>query len=123
MESEGILIHSRLAGCECDSLYLTNVSQSEALLKSAVVESGLNIMGANFISFSTPTQDAGYTGNITLAESHIAIHTWAEINKVNLQIYVCNYSCDNTEKAQKLFELCCDIFKPTDIKKKEFIGF
>ena len=38
-----------------------------------------------------------------LAESHLAIHTWPEMGSVTVDVYVCNYTTDNTAKAQSLF--------------------
>ncbi len=45
----------------------------------------------------------GVTGAVILAESHLAIHTWPEMGSVTLDVYVCNYTTDNTAKAQALF--------------------
>ncbi len=49
-------------------------------------------------------QPGGITGTILLAESHLAIHTWPERRGVTLDVYVCNFTEDNTGKAEQLFE-------------------
>ena len=49
-------------------------------------------------------QPGGITGTILLAESHLAIHTWPERAGVTLDVYVCNFTADNTGKAEQLFE-------------------
>ena len=38
------------------------------------------------------------------AESHLAIHTWPETGFVSVDVYVCNFSTDNSAKAQQLFD-------------------
>ena len=44
------------------------------------------------------------TGTVLLAESHLAIHTWPESGFVTLDVYVCNYTTDNTDKAKRVFD-------------------
>jgi spermidine synthase len=41
----------------------------------------------------------GVTGTVLLAESHLAIHTWPETGSVTIDVYVCNFSADNSGKA------------------------
>ena len=38
------------------------------------------------------------SGAVLLAESHLAIHTWPERRGVTLDVYVCNFTADNTGK-------------------------
>ena len=54
----------------------------------------------------------GITGTLLLAESHLAIHTWPERNGVTLDVYVCNFTDDNTSKAEQLFEALMLAFRP-----------
>jgi spermidine synthase len=44
------------------------------------------------------------TGTVLLAESHLAIHTWPETGSVTIDVYVCNFSADNSGKARRLME-------------------
>ena len=60
---------------------------------------GLTIVGERFHQF----EPQGVTGAVILAESHLAIHTWPEMGSVTVDVYVCNYTTDNTAKAQALF--------------------
>ena len=57
----------------------------------------------------------GITGVILLAESHIAIHTWPEINYVAIDIFTCG------ERAipQKALEYFKRKFKPKKVDVKE----
>ena len=64
-------------------------------------------------------QPGGITGMVLLAESHVAIHTWPELQAVTLDIYVCNFSRDNTTSAEKILNLLLQAFNPTspDIRR------
>ena len=42
----------------------------------------------------------------------MALHTWPEKNALTLDIYVCNYTTDNEEKAMKLLTYIVETFKP-----------
>lgn len=58
------------------------------------------------------TQTSGVTLTLLLAESHLCLHTWGEYQTVTLDVYVCNFSNENSSKADSLFESCLAIFKP-----------
>ena len=60
-------------------------------------DAGLTVVGERFHQF----EPQGVTGAVILAESHLAIHTWPEIGFVTLDVYVCNYTTDNTAKAER----------------------
>lgn len=75
---------------------------------AATRESGLQCVGDIFHQF----HPQGVTGTVLLAESHLAIHTWPESGFVTLDVYVCNYLADNTQKALRLYSLLKDHFKP-----------
>lgn len=64
-------------------------------------------------------QGGGFTGIISLVESHIAIHTWPELNYLTLDVYLCNYTRDNSEICRKVFREVSEFFKPhTRITRK-----
>ena len=73
--------------------------------------SGLTVAGELFHQFPG---EGGVTGVVVLAESHLSVHTWPERGYVTIDVYVCNYSCNNRGKAQKLFEALIETFKPAD---------
>jgi len=60
----------------------------------------------------------GFTGIVCLVESHIAIHTWPEFGCLTLDVYLCNYSKDNTEDCKKVFDEISKIFQPQKIIKR-----
>src|SRR5439155_1908809 len=59
---------------------------------------------------------AGVTGTVLLAESHLAIHTWPEHGFVTVDVFVCNYTTDNTSKAEKLFQSMEKALRPLESK-------
>ncbi len=64
-------------------------------------------------------QSSGYTISLLLAESHICIHTWAELKSVTLDVYVCNFLQDNSDKANNLLKMCKNLFLPAECDIKE----
>ena len=75
---------------------------------NAATASGLNIVGDVFHQF----QPQGVTGTMLLDESHLAIHTWPEEGFVTVDVYVCNYLADNTQKALNLYAKLKAHFRP-----------
>src|SRR5882672_2843065 len=64
-------------------------------------------------------EGSGFTGAVVLAESHLAIHTWPEKQGLTLDVYVCNYSADNSAKARQLFDTIVGYFQPTEVARQE----
>ncbi|MCL5795296.1 MAG: adenosylmethionine decarboxylase [Patescibacteria group bacterium] len=61
----------------------------------------------------------GFTGIICLSESHIALHTWPEYNCVTLDVFICNYSRDNTQTCRHIFDSIVNLFEPYKVFKVE----
>ncbi|MBC7355166.1 MAG: adenosylmethionine decarboxylase [Desulfomicrobiaceae bacterium] len=105
----GIHLIGDLYDCLGDTRYFYDKQALRALCLHAVKGSGLTAVGDLFHQFGA---DGGVTGAVILAESHLAIHTWPEKRYVTLDVYVCNYSQDNREKAQQLFHHIVETFAP-----------
>lgn len=60
-----------------------------------------------------------YTVAFCLMESHICVHTWPENKNLALDIYLCNYSQDNTLKVRHLAQDYTAFFEAIIIKKTE----
>ena len=84
------------------------------LCLGAVRDATLQPVGELFHTFPAP---GGVTGVVLLAESHLAVHTWPELNAVTLDVYVCNLGTDNTHKAHALIEMLLAAFKPEQVER------
>ena len=105
---EGIHLLGEWYGCPADEPLLTHADALRDLCRRAVDESGLTIVGDRFFQF----EPQGVTGTVLLAESHLAIHTWPEAGFVTVDVYVCNYTTDNTAKAERVFKALEAALKP-----------
>lgn len=64
-------------------------------------------------------ENNSFTVSYCLKESHICIHTWPEIETVTLDVYICNYSQNNTEKVQNISADFINFFSATIRKEIE----
>lgn len=100
---------------ECD--FAINVNKySPEEIKQKIIDmvkySWLNVLESAFFVF----ENNSFSLNIMLSESHICIHTWPEIKYVSLDLFVCNYSRDNSSIAQILFDSICEFFSSKNKK-------
>lgn len=96
---EGVHLLGEWYGCPTDTPQFTQAAALRELCVGAANEAGLTVVGESFYQF----EPQGVTGTVLLAESHIAIHTWPESGFVTVDVYVCNYTTDNTAKAEAVF--------------------
>lgn len=106
----GLHLIGDLSGCRCDPKFLLDGEDFRQKCIDFVNASGLTIMDVSFHQF----EGSGFTGTVVLAESHIALHTWPETSGLTLDVYVCNYSADNSAKARTLFDSIVAYFQPTE---------
>ena len=90
---------------------LTDLNYIKRALISTADKCKATVLGVNFHSFGI---NKGITGVIILAESHISIHTWPEINFVALDVFMCG-NCTATDAVEPLKQF----FKPTKTIIKE----
>ena len=95
----GLHLTADLRDCAARTAALTDVDALRTLCLEAVREAGLTPVGELFHRFPGA---GGGTGVVLLAESHLAVHTWPELNAVTLDVYVCNFGADNTHRAHTL---------------------
>jgi S-adenosylmethionine decarboxylase proenzyme len=111
----GLHILADFHACEGERRLLLDAGALAALCRRACVEAGLVVVTEAFHQFPT----AGATGALVLAESHLAIHTWPELDSVTLDLYVCNYSQDNRVAAEQAYNaLRCEL-KPRRIMRHD----
>lgn len=78
--------HGLLDLYHCDVALLGDAVRLEGLLREAAQRAGATILDAHFHHFG---ENAGVTGVLLLAESHISIHTWPEHRFAALDIFLC----------------------------------
>jgi S-adenosylmethionine decarboxylase proenzyme len=113
---KGLHIIADLYNCPKGDLLHSSAKLRELCVK-ACKDSGLTVLGDHFIQFdgADGVQHGGATGAVVLAESHLAIHTWPERDGATLDVYVCNYTGDNTAKAEAVYKSLIKALKPGDV--------
>ena len=106
---QGLHLTNDLHGCGCAPMLLRDSAELKAACVTFATKAGLTVVGEHFHTFADA---GGVTGVVLLAESHLAIHTWPELNAVTLDVYVCNFAADNSAKARALMEALVALFKP-----------
>ncbi len=116
----GLHLIADLHDCRCAPRFLLDAPGLEAFCVTACTRHGLTVVGRLFHPFRDARgRPAGVTGTVVLAESHLAVHTWPEVAGVTLDVYVCNFSGDNSARAQALFAEVVAAFAPGRLQKKE----
>lgn len=119
---QGLHLIADLYRCDCDPAVLLDRNVLESRCVEFCQEAGLTPLGAYFYQFTYDNGDpAGVTGTVVLAESHVAIHTWPETRAVTLDIYVCNYSRDNSDRARQVYEQLQHLLQPGELMEKDII--
>ncbi|HUQ28753.1 MAG TPA: adenosylmethionine decarboxylase [Usitatibacter sp.] len=113
---KGLHIIADLYNCRKGELLVSSQKLRNLCVK-ACQDVGLTVLGEHFYQFdgADGTQDGGATGAVVLAESHLAIHTWPESDGATLDVYVCNYTSDNTSKAEAVYATLVKALKPADV--------
>ncbi|MGZ5038535.1 MAG: adenosylmethionine decarboxylase [Usitatibacter sp.] len=113
---KGLHIIADLYNCQKGEL-LASSQKLRELCVNACTGVGLTVLGDHFYQFdgADGTQSGGATGAVVLAESHLAIHTWPERDGATLDVYVCNFTADNTDKAEAVYATLIKALKPGDV--------
>jgi len=113
---QGLHLTADLRGCAAGRPVMTDTAALRQLCLDAVAEAGLSAVGELFHRFvPAPGQGhapSGITGVVLLAESHLAVHTWPEIEAATLDVYVCNLGTDNSARAEALMDALAAAFSP-----------
>lgn len=117
---QGLHLTADLRGCDASQPAMTDLDALRRLCLDAVRQAGLQPVGELFHRFppaAGATAQSGITGVVLLAESHLAVHTWPEIDGVTLDVYVCNFGADNTARAHALAERLTATFAPAAVER------
>lgn len=104
----GLHILAEFHDCRGDRRLLHEAGMLAAACRRACMDAGLDVVAAAFHQFP----EAGATGALVLAESHLAVHTWPELDAVTLDLYVCNHSRDNRRAAEAAYRALATAFQP-----------
>lgn len=94
-----------------------SIDEFKKFLSDVLVKYSLHELGSHYYLF----EEGGFTGVVSLMESHVAVHTWPELDYVTLDVYLCNYSRSNEETCREVFAEICEYFNPVSVDKKEII--
>ena len=114
----GLHLTADLHECAAHTAAMTDVDALRALCLDAVREAGLTPVGELFHRFPGA---GGGTGVVLLAESHLAVHTWPELHAVTLDVYVCNFGADNTQRAHVLMDRLLAHFAPGRVARQALL--
>ena len=110
---QGLHLTADLYQCRCDAAWLTDAQRLGDWCLEVVDAVGLDAVNSLFHTFK-PTQEGpgGVTAAVLLAESHVCLHTWPEQRAVTVDVYVCNFTADHTDKARGLMLAMIEHFQP-----------
>ena len=119
---QGLHLTADLRGCALSRPPMTSLDALRATCLGAVRSAGLVAVGELFHRFAPgpiegPVTAAGITGVVLLAESHLAVHTWPELEAATLDVYVCNLGADNSAKAEALLAALVAAFAPRSVER------
>lgn len=101
----GLHLTADLFGCRDPDCLMTDGDRLADLCERLARAVGLQVVGRHFHRFApSASGQCGWTGVLLLAESHLAIHSWPERRAVTLDVFVCNFQGDNSDKARRLID-------------------
>jgi S-adenosylmethionine decarboxylase proenzyme len=118
---KGLHLTADLRGCDPAAARMLHPDVLARLCGDAVALSGLTGVAELMHRFGPADGQSGITGVVLLAESHLAVHTWPELGAVTLDVYVCNYSGDNSEKAKVLLDALIRAFEPAEVSRQQLL--
>ena len=115
---QGLHLTSDLLDCRCDPRWLVDADTLGAACVARAEAVGLQVVGRLFHAFpATPQGAGGVTATVLLAESHRCVHTWPERGGVTLDVYVCNFSADHSDKARAVMTALEAVFRPGCVQR------
>lgn len=118
--------------CAGDQIYFTGKARVRRKALALIRRAGFTIIASRFHKFTANPHgsarrraegamagEGGITGVVIVSESHLTIHTWPERRYVNLDVFFCNYSRDNTKKARAVFGEFRKLYRPQRLRRRE----
>lgn len=117
---QGLHLTADCHHCRCDAALLVDATALLQLCLKAVESAGLQAVNQLVHEFPAVADvKSGVTATVLLAESHLCIHTWPELQAVTLDVYVCNFGGDHSAKAHRLINSLLAVFKPESADRHE----
>jgi S-adenosylmethionine decarboxylase len=117
---QGLHLTADCHHCRCDAALLVDATAVLQLCVDMVEVAGLQAVNQLVHEFPAISGvKSGVTATVLLAESHLCIHTWPEIQAVTLDVYVCNFGGDHSAKAHRLMDALLAVFKPESADRHE----
>jgi S-adenosylmethionine/arginine decarboxylase-like enzyme len=101
VHSAALISHHFSAVVETGPGFDCSAASLAELLASAAARAGLQPVGQAGVDF----QHGGASAAVLLAESHVAAHYWPELDRLTVDIHVCDFRRDNLERARRLARL------------------
>ncbi|KFF08392.1 S-adenosylmethionine decarboxylase family protein [Chryseobacterium luteum] len=104
-------------------ILLTLETQSEDLLLNCrsfleYTESILETKEVEIVGITEHIFDnQSFTAAVCLKESHLCIHTWPEFKQLTFDVFLCNYTQDNTRKVEQIADEIVQYFNAEIIQK------
>ena len=92
-----------------NSTLLTDAESARQFFKKKIKEYGLNALGEVYHTFD----NKAFTATVCLTESHLAIHTWPEFNRLTFDIFLSNYQQVNDGIGRNLTKDVMAYFEAT----------
>lgn len=83
-------------------------------IDDAIERSKLNKVGEAYHDF----EGGGFTAVVCLAESHLSIHTWPAQGYVTFDIFLSNFTVDNSPKARAIYSEVIHFFDANVVFEK-----
>jgi S-adenosylmethionine decarboxylase proenzyme len=115
---QGLHLTADLFDCRDPSGLMRDSAALSTQCDQLARDAGLTVVGRQFHAFA-PHGDAGITGVLLLAESHLAVHTWPELRAVTLDVFVCNFAGDNSHKAHHLVNALVARFEAQRVRRQQ----
>ena len=101
----GLHMIGDLQNCDPEYLSKLKVEDIKPIVSQLIRKHHFIELGSYYHQF-----DIGVTCIISLSESHVSIHTWPKEGYVSLDVFICNYSKDNSKETKLLFNDLKKIF-------------
>jgi S-adenosylmethionine decarboxylase len=99
---------------ECKEILTYKKQELSSKISQIIRRCHLTEIGSHYHEF----EGGGITAIVALAESHIALHTWPEISYATLEVFVCNYTQDNTGAAHEVHDAIVQLLAPERLESR-----